>query len=59
MAPSTINSHRHAAIPRAPLSPLVMPAAIKPEKAPESSEPEYKRAVLLPSSFRVYQAERR
>jgi hypothetical protein len=40
------------------LSPLVIPAAMRPEKAPESNDPEYKTAVRLTSSFLVYQAER-
>jgi hypothetical protein len=35
-----MKSHLHAEIPRAPLNPLVIPAAISPEKAPEISEPE-------------------
>ena len=36
-----------------------MPALIKPEKAPDNNEPEYKIAVLNPNSLRVYQAERK
>lgn len=36
--------------------PLVIPAAMRPEKAPERSEPEYRAAVRKPSSLRVYQA---
>jgi hypothetical protein len=52
-----MNSHLHAAIPRAPLSPFVIPAAISPEKAPEIKEPEYSKAVRLTSSLRVYHAE--
>jgi hypothetical protein len=39
--------------------PLVMPAAMRPEKAPERREPEYKAAVRKPSSLRVYHALRK
>ena len=58
IAPSTMKSHLQAERPFAPLSPLVIPAAMRPEKAPESNDPEYKTAVRLTSSFLVYQAER-
>jgi hypothetical protein len=40
IAPSIMKSHLHAEIPRAPLNPFVIPAAINPEKAPEINEPE-------------------
>lgn len=55
--PSMIKSHLHAEIPREPLRPFVIPAAIKPEKAPEIREPEYRSAVRLTSSLRVYHAD--
>lgn len=38
--PSMIKSQRQASRPRAPFRPFVMPAAIRPEKAPEMREPE-------------------
>lgn len=57
--PSMMNNHFQAARPRAPLRPLVIPAEIKPENAPESRDPEYKRAVLLTSSFLVYHDDKR
>jgi hypothetical protein len=57
--PSMINNHFQAARPRAPLRPLVMPAEINPENAPESSDPEYRRAVRLTSSFLVYHEDKR
>ena len=44
--------------PRCPFKPFTIPAAIKPEKAPDKRDPEYKMAVLNPSSFRVYQEDR-
>ena len=44
----------HARRPLFPSSPSIIPAAIKPENAPDKSDPEYKRAVLKPSSFLVY-----
>jgi hypothetical protein len=34
-----MKSHLHAAIPLAPFKPLVIPAEIKPENAPEIKEP--------------------
>ena len=40
IAPSMMKSQRHAKIPALPSIPLVIPAAIKPEKAPEIREPE-------------------
>jgi hypothetical protein len=33
----------------------VMPAEMRPEKAPDSSEPLYRKVVRRPSSSRVYQ----
>jgi hypothetical protein len=42
----------------APSMPHVTPAAMRPEKAPEISAPEYSTAVRKPSSARVYQQER-
>lgn len=47
-------SPHQAPRPLAPSKPLVMPAAIKPEKAPDRSDPEYSTAILKPSSLRVY-----
>lgn len=52
--PSMMNSHLHALRPNVPSMFFVIPAAIRPEKAPEMSDPEYSIAVLNPSSFRVY-----
>ena len=40
IAPSIMKSQRHAKIPALPSIPPVIPAAIKPEKAPEMREPE-------------------
>lgn len=40
IAPSTMKSHRQADNPRAPFKPFVIPAAIRPENAPESNDPE-------------------
>ena len=57
-APSTIKSHRQAAMPSAPSMPPKMPAERRPEKAPEMSEPEKSTAVRRQSSARVYQQER-
>ena len=57
--PSIIKSHLHAAIPRAPFKPLVIPAEIKPENAPEINDPAYSSAVRLTNSFLVYHADRR
>lgn len=37
----------------------VIPAAMRPEKAPEIKEPEYSIAVRSPSSLRVYHALRK
>jgi hypothetical protein len=45
--------------PRATVNPLVIPAVIRPENAPEIREPEYINAVLKPNSFRVYHDERK
>lgn len=45
--------------PFAPSKPLVIPADMRPEKAPESKDPEYRIAVLNPSSFRVYQDDKK
>ena len=36
-----------------------MPAAIRPENAPEINDPEYSAAVRKPSSLRVYHALRK
>ncbi len=55
MTPSIKNSHRHALKPLAPSRLPVMPAEMRPEKAPEMSEPAYRYVVRTPSSFRVYQ----
>lgn len=52
--PSRMNSHLHAAIPAAPSIPLVIPADISPEKAPDIKEPENRIAVRRESSFFVY-----
>jgi hypothetical protein len=57
--PSIMNNHFQAGRPRAPLRPRVIPAEIKPENAPESRDPEYRRAVLLTSSFLVYHEDKR
>jgi hypothetical protein len=51
--------HLQARSPRARSRPLVMPAVISPENAPEIKEPEYINAVLSPSSLRVYHEERK
>jgi hypothetical protein len=45
--------------PRATVKPFVMPAVMRPEKAPDINEPEYIIAVRRPSSFLVYQDERK
>jgi hypothetical protein len=58
ITPSMINSHFHALIPRAPSRPDLTPAAISPENAPEMRAPEYRTAVLNPSSDLRYQQER-
>lgn len=47
-APSMMKSQRQALKPRAPSMFPVMPAEIKPEKAPEMSAPEYRNAVRRP-----------
>ena len=39
MVPSMINSQRQASMCRRPSMPLVMPAAMRPEKAPEIRDP--------------------
>lgn len=54
-----MKSHLHAAIPRAPFKPLVIPAEIKPENAPEINDPTYRSAVRSTNSFLVYHADRR
>ena len=54
MTPSIMNSQRQALKPLAPSKPFVIPAEIKPENAPDSSDPEYNSAVRNPNSFRVY-----
>lgn len=56
--PSIINSHFHARMPLAPSMLPVIPADIRPEKAPEMRAPLYRTDVLKPSSFRVYQQDR-
>lgn len=48
----------HDANPRTPAIPSRTPAAIKPEKAPDSKLPWNKMASRTPNSFRVYQEER-
>jgi hypothetical protein len=55
MTPSMRTSQRQARQPRSPSMFPVMPAEIKPEKAPEIKEPVYKYVVRTPSSCRVYQ----
>jgi hypothetical protein len=57
-APSMINNHLQAESPLAPFRPPVIPAAMRPENAPERRDPEYRTAVRLTSSFLVYHAER-
>lgn len=59
IAPSIMNIHLQAASPSVPDMPAVMPALIKPEKAPERSEPEYRNAIRKASSFLVYHDESR
>ena len=59
IAPSIMNIHLQAASPSVPDMPAVMPALIKPEKAPERSEPSYRNAFLIASSFFVYHDESR
>jgi hypothetical protein len=49
----------HARSPSLPSIFPVIPAAIKPEKAPEINDPEYRAAVRNPSSFLVYHALRK
>ena len=53
-----MKSQRQARIPALPSMPEVIPAAMRPENAPEIREPLYKTAVRKPSSFRVYHEER-
>jgi hypothetical protein len=53
-----MKSHLQAESPLAPFRPSVIPAAMRPEKAPERRDPEYKTAVRFTSSFLVYHAER-
>ena len=55
MAPSMMKSQRHARSPRAPSMLLVIAAAMRPEKAPEMSEPAKRYVVRTLSSLRVYQ----
>lgn len=59
IAPSMMKSHRHARRPLAWSMLSVMPAAMRPENAPEIKEPEYSAAVRKPSSLRVYHALRK
>ncbi len=59
MTPSIMKSQRQARRPCAPSKPLVIPAEIKPEKAPDKREPEYSRAVLNPSSLLVYHDDKK
>lgn len=54
MMPSMMNNHLHARKPLLPSIPPVMPAVIRPEKAPLIRLPEYSIAVRKPSSFLVY-----
>jgi hypothetical protein len=48
-----------ALIPLAPGRPFNIPAAIKPENAPDIKLPEYNKADRRPSSFRVYQEDKK
>lgn len=57
--PSIMNSHRHAAIPLAPSRLSRIPAAIKPEKAPDSRLPEYIMAERRANSFLVYHEDKK
>ena len=59
ITPSMMNSHRHAASPFAPSRLFNIPAAIKPEKAPEIKLPEYNTAERSASSLRVYHEDRK
>ena len=56
--PSMMKSHFQARNPPAPSIFPVMPADIRPEKAPEMRAPLYRTDVLKPSSLRVYQHDR-
>ena len=59
IAKNSLNVLYQANSPLAPFRPSTMPAAIRPENAPDKSDPEYNMAVLNPNSFLVYQAERK
>ena len=59
MAPSMMNIQRHAERPSVPDMPAVIPADMNPEKAPESNEPECRKAMRNASSFLVYHDESR
>lgn len=54
-----LKSHLQAGRPSLRSIPSVMPAAIRPAKAPEMSDPEYKTAERKASSFLVYQHDRK
>jgi hypothetical protein len=47
------STYLHAPRPLTPAIPPVIPAAIKPENAPERREPEYRTAVRRTNSSRV------
>ena len=49
----------HARSPLLPSKPVTMPAAIRPEKAPEINDPEYNMAVRNAISFLVYHEDRK
>lgn len=55
--PSKRKSHRHAERPLRPSIPLVIPAEMRPENAPEMRDPEYSRAVLRPKKVNVLDDE--
>jgi hypothetical protein len=50
-APSMINNHHQAESPLAPFRPPVIPAAMRPENAPERRDQEYITAVRLARLF--------
>jgi hypothetical protein len=54
---SMMNNHLQASL-LASFRPPVILAAMRPEKAPERRDQEYRTAVRLTSSFLVYHAER-
>ena len=58
-SPSRMNSQRQAARFPTPFMPESIPAEIKPAKALESKSPEMRKAIRIPSSFFVYQQERK